>query len=1421
LLGGYSFENAKMGTIAKSSITLTSISDAYSVSMTPNSCVIHADYDGSNPQLERAYTILSVMCGDEKALMSADESNVVLSNDEITYSLVKIDDYSWKLSITGLPLSLLDGYIEVSVNASVDLVLTACFPFSVVRESTMLDWIQDWEGGKTKIGDSYVITPKIFVGKKITGDHSSLSDVDGLTGVYIGPANDDSAGVYGYKAGVEIFHLDETGGSIGGWDINDGGIQTEDGTLQLLSEGSIIAKSEGVVHWALYKDGSGYFADGNVQFDADGNASFKGSIEATGGVIGGWHIGTDRLYNMGIGLNSANQYIAIANVTARQDSGNEFSWVQDYGGVAMFYASSNYYGFVGYKGSTKTFSAGSDNYIAGWSFDGNALYLGTKNNNASQYTSASGSITIGTNGLRGYKWYINTDGTASFVGGYVQFGQTSGKIAGWTFTGESLYNGVENTTAGEFTTASGYITMSTTGLRGYKWRLESDGSAAFSGGKILFNSDGSGQLAGGMIKWGTDGSGSLASGNIYWDASGNTVFKGTIGGWKVTENAITKNDVSLGSDGTISNGSYWSLNSDGSGQLAGGMIKWGTDGSGSLASGNIYWDASGNTVFKGTIGGWKVTENAITKNDVSLGSDGTISNGSYWSLNSDGSGQLAGGMIKWGTDGSGSLASGNIYWDASGNTVFKGTIGGWKVTENAITKNDVSLGSDGTISNGSYWSLNSDGSGQLATSMIKWNTDGSGSLSGGKIVWNKDGSGSLCGKISWDKDGNITFADTVTAQWQNGIDAAQLMAYAKMLYRDPEFASGGFNGTSVYLDGNQYVTFSAGLILTTLTAYGLMLRGTGYVRLIDFIDSSGNVSTVWSGYTRLDATALTSFVTATNCSSLTNSYTIRVWIAQLDASNLQLQTASKVSDSNGNFTYTYYNLFGYSSDIATSYIDVVRTLATDSTAPNSTQKVMKIVDYNWYGESDFRLGGFYFANQSRANAKFVVKMVAKIPTGWYLDNAHNAYGTGSKTTWVTSKFGTGAYTEYICIVQCGSSGTFSTVNHFSLRRQSDDTSTSSDTAITYTDYNGTKCSLSSLTWYVAYVTVYDASSSDKLTTAIDVNGIYTGTLRADQIIAGTIDADNITVDTVDAAIIKNGDAWALNKDGSGYLANKNISWDTEGNLTIKGTIYAQDGYIGGFKIGDGYIGAANVSTDSDGKITVVTDHNGLFLYDTMIGFNAKNRQAILGAWNNYGTNILVRLVDTTSDYGSKYGIVFDIENNTLGSNFAFAGKGVGVLNGMIEGYAFKKLSITKSNTRYSGAMSLLTANRFLVSCSVSGSGILLPLLSDVRNALGVSDTTAFCVKITICAELNNSQQFTVYGRNSDQSSEKDSDGNYKKPWNTTNYPLFVNENSGNQSSMAMGTGDILEILLVYDPDRTDTINDYDTKYTARIISRYN
>lgn len=422
-----------MGTVAKSSITLVSISDAYSLSLTPNSCVIKADFDGSNPKLEHAYTIISAYCGDEKTPIEIDSSTIVKSNDNIEYQLIKVDSYRYRLSIISLPIDILQGYIEIPVLSGVSAGLTGCFTFSIVRESTMLDWIQDWESNKTTIGSSYVITPKIFVGKKIIGSHNSLEDVPGLTGVYIGPSENNGAGIYGYKDNKKIFHIDQTGGKIGGWDITSGGIQCEDGTLSIKSEGTISAQSEGIIHWSLNKDGSASFANGNVTMDVDGNASFTGTIKTSGGNIAGWTIGVDSIYNGTIGINSLKKFIAIANVTSVQDTGNQLDWVKEYGGVAMYYISNADYGLIGYKNNEKVFSAGADNFIAGWHFDENAIWLGTKNNNINQHTSTAGGITIGTNGLRGFKWRLEGDGSGALAGGNITWdtqGNTSvtGKI---------------------------------------------------------------------------------------------------------------------------------------------------------------------------------------------------------------------------------------------------------------------------------------------------------------------------------------------------------------------------------------------------------------------------------------------------------------------------------------------------------------------------------------------------------------------------------------------------------------------------------------------------------------------------------------------------------------------------------------------------------------------------------------------------------------------------------------------------------------------------------------------------------------------------------------------------------------------------------------------------------------------------------
>lgn len=422
-----------MGTVAKSSITLVSISDAYSLSLTPNSCVIKADFDGSNPKLEHAYTIISAYCGDEKTPIEIDSSTIIKSNDNIECQLIKVDSYRYRLSIISLPVDILQGYIEIPVLSGVSAGLTGRFTFSIVRESTMLDWIQDWENNKTTIGSSYVITPKIFVGKKIIGSHDSLEDVPGLTGVYIGPSENNGAGIYGYKDNKEIFHIDQTGGKIGGWDITSGGIQCEDGTLSIKSEGTISAQSEGIIHWSLNKDGSASFANGNVTMDVEGNASFKGTIETSGGSIAGWIIGADSIYNGTIGINSLKKFIAIANVASVQDIGNQLDWVKEYGGVAMYYINNADYGLIGYKNNEKVFSAGADNFIAGWHFDENAIWLGTKNNNINQHTSTEGDITIGTNGLRGFKWRLEGDGSGVLAGGNITWdtqGNTSitGKI---------------------------------------------------------------------------------------------------------------------------------------------------------------------------------------------------------------------------------------------------------------------------------------------------------------------------------------------------------------------------------------------------------------------------------------------------------------------------------------------------------------------------------------------------------------------------------------------------------------------------------------------------------------------------------------------------------------------------------------------------------------------------------------------------------------------------------------------------------------------------------------------------------------------------------------------------------------------------------------------------------------------------------
>jgi hypothetical protein len=188
--------------------------------------------------------------------------------------------------------------------------------------------------------------------------------------------------------------------------------------------------------------------------------------------------------------------------------------------------------------------------------------------------------------------------------------------------------------------------------------------------------------------------------------------------------------------------------------------------------------------------------------------------------------------------------------------------------------------------------------------------------------------------------------------------------------------------------------------------------------------------------------------------------------------------------------------------------------------------------------------------------------------------------------------------------------------------------------------------------------------------------------------------------------------------------------------------------------------------------------------------------------------------DTSDWWGLNRNIatLFSAKNGRY--NHAFLGSGNGNLDGWIGGYRYSKYNLTRANTIYSGYSNLKDNNRWVIYSSVDNSGITLPKLSEVRDALSIGSSTKFCVEFTIIADLD-SKTFDIYGRNR----KKSSDNTY--PWNTSEYPNLVHWDNDHWDSLAMGAGDSLTVLLIYDSSKGGSKGGYPLTYTARVINRQN
>lgn len=1166
--------------LAQGYITIAVVNDGYSLSLTTSSVSIPANHDGSDPDLSCAYTNVSLSKGNVSQPIEI--INVIPSTNGIQYTYVPAGPYNWKVSIIGLASDITSGYLDIIVRTPDGYQTSARFNFSVVRNTTSLDWIEEWNGTHTQIGSNYVITPKLFAGHKtsegkITGIY--LGKLKGFIGeVFPFTLSDAEEGLYGYRDNKIVFYIDNNGARIGGWDITPDSIQCLDGTLTIKSEGAISSQSDGIEHWALKKDGSASFANGKVTMDAKGNASFDGHIIARSGELAGWTIGEQSIYKVGVAINSSRRFIAAANVITSELEGDQFDWVKQYGGAAMYYISNADYGFIGYKGDKLMFSAGSKNYIAGWSFDESAFWLGTKNNNMRQFTKDASSITIGTNGIRGYKFYLDKNGAGALAGGNIVWDET-GKV---TFSKDVTLQwsvGIENaqelakqaTEAAKEAQEAAKVAGDKYGqlIGTYLTYIDQNGiyTGTLAADQIISGTISTANIKQVNNRWflNQDGSGALANGNISWDQAGNVQFSNdVILAWKdvlevgsytvsMTTPSVVCTTDNDGNNPDLSNAyttiSVWSGKTPAKFTIlnvfpSADGIKYSYEN-----AGDYSWRVALTNVAANVQSGFltiviKTQDNfemsvrfsfAMVRNPKELAFLDEWE-GSYTQI---GSNYVVTPRIFAGMKTSAGKLTGVYLGKLSGYlgqtlpfTLSEAEAGIYGYKDSTII---FSIDNQGALIAG--WKFDSESlylgnknntSGQFtnASGSITIGTKG---IRGFKWGLNSDGSGSLAGgNIKWDAAGNVTFGASVILNWTNAAQEAADAAKDEAIDEAQKAAE---------------AAEAAAKELASAMAFGKMLY-----RDPTFVEGGNGIS---------------------------------------------------VYNNSGNGTVT-----------------ITRT--SSSTVPNDSGKMLTIKNT---GTASPYCGGFSFTTQCGYRKIFITRIIAKIPVGRDITFHTNSMGTGGTQKWLTPTKGTGDWQEYICKVYCGTSN-FSSTHFFAITGA----------------YN--------VTWYLAYATVFDVTTSERYTTTIDANGIYTATLNANQITAGTIDADRIGAKSITADKIAANTITSAQIDGDSIKANI-INTNYINGLSCTFT----KGKIGGWTIGANSITKNSVSLGSDGTIS-----NGSYwsLKNDGSGFVAKGNIT----WTNTGVMTIktaniessvlknVKITGTVRQPWARSGIYINIGGNS-------------------------------------------------------------------------------------------------------------------------------------------------------------------------------
>lgn len=149
---------------------------------------------------------------------------------------------------------------------------------------------------------------------------------------------------------------------------------------------------------------------------------------------------------------------------------------------------------------------------------------------------------------------------------------------------------------------------------------------------------------------------------------------------------------------------------------------------------------------------------------------------------------------------------------------------------------------------------------------------------------------------------------------------------------------------------------------------------------------------------------------------------------------------------------------------------------------------------------------------------------------------------------------------------------------------------------------------------------------------------------------------NKIVLTADTILMQSnsGEEYAMFTTGADGKSRIKVDFIDVDNIVAK-KLAATEGTIGGFEISTNRIGSGSIDGGS-------SDDGEMFLYQNMIGFNKKDRQAIIGPFSILGTDFLGRFYDHRSrPYDINRGLVIDVSGGR--DNIALSLNGGLVING--------------------------------------------------------------------------------------------------------------------------------------------------------------